>query len=42
MCEMLATPANPASDAQFEVAFVEMCVPTFEDYVGIPYAESEL
>lgn len=34
--------AYPASDAQFEAAFFEICVPPFEDYVGIAYAESEL
>lgn len=32
----------PASDAQFETAFGEVCVPPFEDYVGVPYADSVL
>jgi hypothetical protein len=32
----------PATDAQFETAFGELCVPPFEDYVGVPYVDSEL
>ena len=32
----------PATDAQFETAFVEVCVPPFQSYVGIAYADSEL
>jgi Septum formation len=32
----------PASDAQFEEAFFDVCVPPFKDYVGMPYEDSEL
>ena len=32
----------PATQAQFESAFAEVCVPPFEDYVGVPYADSLL
>jgi Septum formation len=32
----------PGTDSQFRVAFGEVCVPPFEDYVGIPYADSML
>lgn len=34
--------AYPATDSQFEVAFTEVCIPPFEGYVGIPYADSAL
>lgn len=34
--------AYPASDAAFEEAFFEVCIPPFESYVGIPLADSEL
>ena len=32
----------PGTDPQFEAAFAEVCIPPFEDYVGIPYADSTL
>jgi hypothetical protein len=32
----------PATDLQFEEAFFEVCVPPFEDYVGVPYEDSVL
>jgi hypothetical protein len=32
----------PATDSQFQTAFAEVCIPPFEDYVGIPYADSSL
>jgi hypothetical protein len=32
----------PATDPQFQAAFGEVCVPPFESYVGIPYADSVL
>ena len=32
----------PATDDQFGAAFVEVCVPPFESYVGLPYADSVL
>jgi Septum formation len=34
--------AYPATDALFQVAFAEVCVPPFEDYVGIPFERSVL
>ena len=34
--------AYPGTDAAFEAAFNEVCIPPFEDYVGIPYADSVL
>jgi hypothetical protein len=32
----------PATEAQFQAAFSEVCIPPFEAYVGIPYADSVL
>jgi hypothetical protein len=32
----------PATDAQFAAAFEQVCVPPFEEYVGVPYVDSEL
>jgi hypothetical protein len=32
----------PGTDAQFQAAFGEVCIPPFEGYVGIPYADSVL
>jgi hypothetical protein len=32
----------PATDEQFQAAFAEVCIPPFEDYVGIAYADSVL
>ena len=32
----------PATDSQFQTAFGEVCVPPFEDYVGVAYADSVL
>jgi hypothetical protein len=32
----------PATNEQFEAAFNEVCVPAFEEYVGVPYVDSEL
>ena len=32
----------PSTESQFQVAFGEVCIPPFEDYVGIPYADSIL
>jgi Septum formation len=32
----------PGTDSQFQAAFGEVCIPPFEDYVGIPYANSIL
>lgn len=34
--------AYPGTQAAFEVAFGEVCVPPFESYVGVPYADSTL
>jgi Septum formation len=34
--------AYPGTDAAFEVAFGEVCIPPFESYVGLPYADSVL
>ena len=34
--------AYPATDSQFEAAFGEVCVPPFEEYVGIAYVDSAL
>jgi len=34
--------AFPGTDSQFQVAFGEVCIPPFEDYVGIPYEDSIL
>lgn len=34
--------AYPGSQAAFETAFGEVCVPPFESYVGVPYADSVL
>ena len=31
--------AYPGTDAAFEAAFAEVCVPPFEGYVGVPYRE---
>ena len=32
----------PGQHAAFEAAFGEVCVPPFEAYVGVPYADSAL
>jgi Septum formation len=32
----------PATQAQFEDAFGEVCIPAFERYVGVSYADSVL
>jgi hypothetical protein len=32
----------PGTDAQFATAFEQVCIPPFEEYVGVPYADSEL
>lgn len=32
----------PGTESQFQAAFGEVCIPPFEDYVGIPYADSTL
>jgi hypothetical protein len=34
--------AYPGTDAAFEAAFGDVCVPPFESYVGVPYADSTL
>ena len=34
--------AYPGTQAAFEAAFGEVCVPPFESYVGVPYADSVL
>jgi Septum formation len=34
--------AYPGTQAAFESAFAEVCVPPFEPYVGVPYADSIL
>ena len=34
--------AYPGSQAAFEAAFGEVCVPPFEGYVGVPYVDSAL
>jgi Septum formation len=34
--------AYPGTQAAFEFAFAEVCIPPFESYVGVPYAESVL
>ena len=34
--------AYPGTQAAFETAFGEVCVPPFESYVGVPYADSTL
>jgi Septum formation len=34
--------AYPGTDAAFETAFAEVCIPPFESYVGVPYESSVL
>ncbi len=34
--------AYPGTQAAFELAFAEVCIPPFENYVGVPYADSVL
>jgi len=34
--------AYPGTDAAFEAAFAEVCIPPFEGYVGVPYESSVL